>query len=336
MVEGAHLVGSVPLASAEAVFRSASRVLGDRLLTLPDGETGPRKDWIAWQYAVLAATPGLEPVPAGDRGYLRPQLVRLRSGAGGVRFGPLGYAGAALESFALFDRLQADGTVPAGVRFQVSLPTPLAPVTVFVHPRDREAVEPAYEAQLLDELGRIVAAIPCHRLAIQWDVAVEIGLLERVWPAHFPDVEGGVVDRLARLAAAVPAGVALGFHLCYGDFGHRHFANPADAGTLVRVASALSRLPRPASWLHVPVPLAWAEATAYAPLSRLSLPAATRLFLGLVHVADGLEGARRRIDLARRAVPRFGIATECGWGRRSPETVTNLLELHAALSDRVR
>lgn len=331
MPVGVHLVGSVPLASAEEVFRSASAALGPHLLTLPDGETGVRKDWIAWQYGVLAATPGLEAVPPGDRAYLRPQLVRRTPGAPPPAFGALGYADAALASFRLFDRLQREGVVPRHVRFQVSLPTPLAPVTVFVAQADRDAVEPAYEAALLAELARILAGIPHDRLAVQWDVAAEFGLLEGVWPAHFEDVEHGVLLRLARCAHAVPADVALGFHLCYGDFGHRHFVEPPDASRLVRVANALASMGRELAWVHLPVPRRWLSPEAFAPLGRLALPPETRRYLGVVHLGDGLDGARRRIARAREVVPRFGIATECGWGRRPPEAVPTLLALHAEL-----
>ena len=58
IANGAHLVGSVPLPDADAVFRAVAASLGGHLARLPDGETGVRKDWIAWQYAVLVATPG--------------------------------------------------------------------------------------------------------------------------------------------------------------------------------------------------------------------------------------------------------------------------------------
>ena len=323
MITGAHLVGSVPLEDAEAVFRTVGGMLGPYLARIPDGETGARKDWIAWQYAVLAATPGLEPVAAGDRGYLRRQLVRCTAPP---RFGALGYAAAARESFAVFDRLQREGVVPPYVRFQVSLPTPLAPLTVFVAEADRVLVEPAYEARMVAELGEIAGSIPHDRLAIQWDVAVEVGLLEGAWPAHFADIEQGIQSRLARLAAAVPADVPVGFHLCYGDFGHRHFTNPRDAGTLVRLANTL---PRPLAWLHLPVPITWTDKEAYAPLGALVLD--TEVFLGLVHLADGVAGARDRIALASSRIPRFGIATECGWGRRPRDSVLPLLELHAAV-----
>ena len=324
---GAHLVGSVPLPDAEAVFRAVS-ALGADLRRLPDGETGVRKDWIAWQYAVLVATPGLEPIPVGDRHYLRRQMVHLIGERVAPRFGPLGYADAALASFAIFDRLQRTGVIAEGARFQVSLPTPLAPLTVFVDLDDRAVVEPSYEAQIHAELRRIVDGIPHDRLAIQWDVAVEVGLVEGAWPAHFADAPRGTLDRLARLAAAVPHDVELGVHLCYGDFGHRHFTNPTDASTLVRLANALAALPRRLAWIHMPVPLGWTTAAAYAPLADLKLAAPTDLFLGVVHLGDGLDGARRRIALASEGVPRFGIATECGWGRRPADSVQPLLALH--------
>ena len=42
-----HLVGSVPLANAREVFVTVSAALGERLLRIPDGETGERTDWIA-------------------------------------------------------------------------------------------------------------------------------------------------------------------------------------------------------------------------------------------------------------------------------------------------
>jgi hypothetical protein len=331
IVEGAHLVGSVPLENADTVFRTVVASLGRHLHTLPDGETGPRKDWIAWQYGVLARSSGLVPVPIGDRGYLRRQLVALHGSRAAPAIGPLGYADAAVESFAIFDRLQREGVIPPHVRFQVSLPTPLAPITVFVSPGDRAIVEPAYEARMRAELGRIVDVIPHQRLAIQWDIAVEIGLLEGTWPAHFEDVPAGVRERLARLAAIVPRDVALGFHLCYGDFGHHHFMQPVDASTLVYVANMLGDFPRHLQWVHMPIPLGWTERAAVQPFEELELPPSTQLYLGVVHVADGIEGTQRRIRLVGEVVPRFGIATECGWGRRSPETIRALLDMHDVL-----
>ena len=58
----------------------------------------------------------------------------------------------------------------------------------------------------------------------------------------------------------------------------------------------------------------------------------TDLYLGLIHPADGADGARRRIDAAREHVDGFGVATECGWGRGGAAAVDGLLELHRELS----
>lgn len=64
--------------------------------------------------------------------------------------------------------------VRSEARFQVSLPTPLATVAMFVTDDAQAEVEPLYEAQLLDEVRRILDGISHERLALQWDVAIEM------------------------------------------------------------------------------------------------------------------------------------------------------------------
>lgn len=329
------LVGSVPLEDAEAVFRAVSETVGGRVRRIPDGETGPRTNWIGWQAAVFMQTPALEQMPMTQDYAGLPQF-RARPGVtpDDVTFGPLGYAAAAQESYAVFARLQAEGTIPAGVRFQVSLPTPLAPLVPFFSfaVESQAIIEPAYERQMLAELAEICAAIPHDRLAIQWDVAIEMAVWEGVWHAWFEgdDSESNIIARLARYGAAVPEGVELGYHLCYGDAGHQHFVQPKDTANLVRVANGIAAaVTRPIQWLHLPVPRDRDDAAFFAPLAGLRLHLETELYLGLVHTTDGVAGTQRRIAAAAAVVPTFGIATECGLGRRSPETVMPLLRLHA-------
>ena len=132
--QGVHLVGSVPLASAEVVFRTVAAELGDRLRRVPDGETGPRADWIVWQLPVFTSHPQLEVVPPGPDSWRPLPRVRLAEGARpeSVMFEALGYADATIASYRVFARLKRDGIVPVACRFQVCLPTPIAPVTAFV------------------------------------------------------------------------------------------------------------------------------------------------------------------------------------------------------------
>ena len=42
-------------------------------------------------------------------------------------------------------------------------------------------------------------------------------------------------------------------------------------------------------------------------------------------------GGRKRIEAASSAVANFGVATECGFGRRKTETIPELLTLHREL-----
>jgi SAM-dependent methyltransferase len=332
---GVHLVGSVPLANAEAVFRAVAAEIGDRVRRIPDGETGARSDWIVWQLPVFTSQAALEIVPPAP-GSWRP-LPRVRLADSGrvedVRFEALGYADAAIASYRTFARLKRDGVVPVASRFQCSLPTPLAPVFAFVVPEHQPVLEPLYEARLLAELDAVLREIPHDQLAVQWDTNFEFAMLERVFPVWFADVKGGILERLLRLSRHVPPDVELGYHFCYGDVQHRHFKEPEDAGKLVEVANALSAsLGRPLSWIHMPAPRGRTDEAYYAPLGELRLRPETELYLGLVHHTDGVEGTAQRIDVARRFVAGFGIATECGWGRRPPSTVGELLRVHRALS----
>ena len=50
-------------------------------------------------------------------------------------------------------------------------------------------------------------------------------------------------------------------------------------------------------------------------------------YLGLIHHADE-AGDRRRSATARTVTPRFGVATECGWGLADPARVGGLQESH--------
>ncbi len=335
MIQGVHLVGSVPLASAEVVFRTVAGEIGDRLRRIPDGETGPRSDWIVWQLPVFTSQPQLEVVPPGPDSWRPLPRVRVAEGAraDSVIFEALGYADAAIASYRVFARLKRDGHIPVACRFQVSLPTPIAPVTAFVVPDYQGVLERAYEERLLRELRLILQEVPHDQLAVQWDTNFEFAMLEGLFPVWFEDVKGGILERLLRLSRQVPPDVELGYHLCYGDVRHRHFKEPADTRKLVDVANVLAgSLGRPLNWIHLPVPRNRVDEAYYAPLGELRLRAETELYLGLVHHTDGVEGTRRRIDVAGRFASGFGIATECGWGRRAPATIPELLRIHRELS----
>ena len=350
-VAGAHLVGSINQPTAEATFRVVAAELGGELSRIPDGEVGERFHWILFQGAAFDAVDGLGRVPIDPiivAGFdLRPLVLDGSVEASDLVFGSLGYADAAAASYADFSRLRDAGVIAAGTRFQVCLPSPLAPITTYVAPADRAAVYPAYAAALAAEVDRIAAAIPADDLAVQIDMATEFAYLEGVslggGPLEAFFAEGGadapglveaIAGLAAELAARVPAGAQLGFHLCYGDVAEKHFVEPTDAGKLVAVANALAaQLDRPIDWVHLPVPIERTDAAYFAPLAEWALPAGTTPFLGLVHHEDGVDGALARIAPAREAfaaagVGSFGVGTECGFGRGPADRTASLLALH--------
>ena len=173
---------------------------------MTDGETGDRNYWILFQIQKFLADAGVRVGQrrAGVRD--RPEDAPAMPSSGSPRapradtidWPNLGYADAYAESFEIFDRLQQDGTIPAGVRFQLQYPTPLASVGGTIVPEDMPAVAASYEAGAVRRPRRALAALPHDRIAVQWDVAVEFGLLE-----------GAYGPRAARSMAIAPALVAL-------------------------------------------------------------------------------------------------------------------------------
>lgn len=341
--QGALLVGSVNFDDAETTMRTAAELLGPRLRRVPDGEVGKRFHWIMFQPDVLGEADGIERIgdePIPFRAGIDARPLRIADGvdAASIQLPPLGYADAAIESYAIFSRLRDEGVVPAATRFQVSLPTTVAVVSSFFFGDDRAAIDPVYTAALLREVDSILAAIPHGDLAIQWDVASEMGIIEAA-PAfgRVMDVwwEGdpfpGLVSRLAALIDAVPADVEVGVHLCYGDVAEKHFFEPTDAANLVRYANAvIAASARPLTWLHLPVPIERDDEAYFAPLADLAYVG--ELYLGLVHREDGAEGAERRIAVAQRFAPQFGVATECGIGRAPEGTTDGILRTHAEVA----
>ena len=334
----AVLCGSLNLATRDDVFRTVSSIAGASVKRIPDGETGERQAWTDSQIPRFAANPELE--RADDSAVTGLPSFRLRPGADAdaLHF-EFDYVAAALDSYRAFAELKQEGVIPNTTRFQVSLPTPVA-MGMYVDPADIEAILPALERSLVDQVRDITGGIPHDQLAIQFDLAAEMAVVEGVMPIGPVTDLSTVADAAARLAEAVPGDVEVGFHLCYGDEPDaggegQHFMQPADTSKLVALANALSRsLGRPIGWIQMPVPIERDDEAYFAPLADLDLPAETELYLGLVHKEDGVEGAQRRVAAAAQYVDDFGVATECGMGREPREAVPELLRIQAEVKTR--
>ncbi len=344
MARNVYLVGSVPLADARAVFETVSAALGTRLKRLPDGETGERGDWISWLEPVFADNPAFEKsgeffrVHATGTGRERYTLKRGLAPRD-VRFDNLFYADIARRSYAVFRELKDAGKIPAETKFQVDLVPAHSVLWLFLVDALHAPIDPIYNAALKREIEKIAAAIPHDDLAIQFDVASAVfARLERNEASSYGRSKAEMQETfstiLVDLGNSVPADIDLLYHLCYGDSNHKHVVEPTDMGDMVDFANRLSRrMARPIQLIHMPVPRNRTDDAYFAPLRKLALRPETELCLGLVHHTDGVDGTKRRLAAARRQVADFAIATECGFGRRDPATIPELLRIHAVVAD---
>jgi len=338
-----HFVGSVPLPDAEAVFRQLAETAGPYLQRLPDGETGIRKTWIRFLQQVLADNPVIEvasDVPPFKftqwDGKLLREIPRLRIKPG-MTPDPAtfetGYAEMAIASWQLFERLQREGVIPAGIKFQISLPTPIAPTYNNMVPSDRPRLLPALTRHLLGEVAKIAAAMPNDRIAVQWDVCQEVLAWEGYYEPGPVDFRTETIDVLTHIGEAVPAAIELGYHLCYGSPADEHCVQPKDMAIMVEIANATSAdVARPIQFFHMPVPKGRTDDAYFAPLDNLHVHPETRLYLGLVH-HDDAAGDAARIAAARRHARVDGVATECGMARGDPARLPALLAAHVRAAE---
>jgi hypothetical protein len=333
-----HFVGSIPLPDAETVFRRLAQATGPYLQRLPDGETGIRKTWIRFLQQVLADNPAIE--VATDvlpfkftqwDGKLLREIPRLRVKPGAT-LDPAtfetGYAEMAIASWKLFERLKREGVIPTAVKFQISLPTPIAPTYNNMVPSDRPATLLALTRHLIGEVTKIAAEMPKDRIALQWDVCQEVLAWEGYYEPGPVDFQTETIEVLTRIGEAVPTAIELGYHLCYGSPADEHCVQPKDMGIMVEIANATSAgVGRQIQFFHMPVPKGRTDDAYFAPLDNLRLHPETKLFLGLVHYDDA-TGDAARIAAARRHARVDGVATECGMARGNPARLPSLLAAH--------
>ena len=346
------LVGSLPFDDVEQVFRETAAGLRRHAGCLPDGEVDVRKNWVGMlPPVVLDPHPDLEAVTLPPTGELeqpeedeRPPdeqegywTFRIKPGHD-FRFHDLHYGRFARESYEIFKRLRDEGAIESGVRFQLCLPAPNSAINAFFEDASEwPRVQRAYMDRLSEEIGETLAVIPADDLAIQFDHAWEVVDLAmgernffRFWPKLTVDEKFAQhISWIGELSETVPNDAWLGYHWCYGTWGGWPMTAMADLDLCVRLSNeAVRRSTRRVDYVHMPVVLDPNDAF-FAPLANLDI-GDTKVFLGLIHETDGVAGFRKRLELARRYLPEFGVAGVCGYGRLDPAELPEVLRVHSA------
>ena len=324
------LVGSVPAESTDDALRGCAGHFSDLAFAFPDGETGPRSVWVYYEHmGLLAPHPDVEESflgqpPAGHPRHLYEMpVLGLRDGVEEIRLDRWPRIDDAIASYRRFVALREEGTIPAGIRFQIGLPFPLSAMNGFQvdFAHDYPIVERAYEDLVARELERLFAEVPAKDLAIQWDVCYEVldneGVLWWTDEAAWERFAGPV----RRLAPLVPPDALMGYYLCYGTYPEWPMFEARDMGLLVRMANdAVANSGRPVDWLHMAGPrsLRSEEDRFFAPLQDLEAGSA-RVYLGIVLPIDGIAGLQRRHATASKYLEDFGVAMYCGFARQPGE-----------------
>lgn len=308
--------------------------LGGRLRSLPDGETGERRNWIIHIVEGLRDHPDIEVAKEGDwSDYDRTPRFRMARGkrlsADALR---LGYADAFRANYGTFKALREKHGLP-DLAYQVGIPGDLdlalfsfGPVGILTKRR------PFTEAAL-----REITAI---QREAGTDVVFQIEVpAELVFVAQMPGILRPLVARymaggIRRLARLSPSGTRFGIHLCLGDMNHHALVRMADVGPVVQLGNAIARgWPAGRSLEYIHAPFAAADIAPvldqswYQPLSKLALPAGTRFVAGCIHEDLSIQDQRTVIETIERLLgKRVDLATACGLGRRDRAAAESTLD----------
>jgi hypothetical protein len=335
----AHLVGSLPGHGPGPAMATALEVLGPHLRSLPDGETGERRNWVISIIEGLRAHPDLELHKAGDwSDYDKTPQLRIRRGrrlyGASLDFG---HVAAVRDSFPAFEQARTAAGRPDLV-FQEGVPGDfdlamftLGPLGALRHRR------PFTEATL-GEI-RDVKAITGPDTIFQIEIPVELVLLAKAPPPARPALARLLARSVIALADGAPEGTRFALHLCLGDMNNRAFGTMTDCGPLVLLANILV-----AGWpagrrleiVHAPFAAADQPASTdpafYAPLRSLRIPSGVRFAAGFAHEAQSLDDQRRIRSIIDEQLQRqVVIASACGLGRRQEQAGRAVLERTAEL-----
>ena len=335
----AHLVGSLPGSTSADAMSGALSILGPYLQTLPDGETGERRNWVISIIDGLRDHPDLELRKAGDwSDYDKTPVLKIRKGhelyGANLDFG---HVAAARSSFPDFERAR-DAAARPDLAFQQGVPGDFDLAMFTLGPSGALRHRRPFTEATLAEI-RAVRAVSGDDTLFQIEVPVELVLLAKAPARARPALAKVLAKPVLGLAAAAPAGTRFGVHLCLGDMNNRAFGTMTDVSPLVLLANQIVHnwpTGRHLDIVHAPFAAADQPAATdpsyYAPLRELDLPDSVRFAAGFAHESQQLpeQLAIRAIidDLVGREVT---ISAACGTGRRSDAAGRAVLERTAEL-----
>jgi hypothetical protein len=234
---------------------TALDIVGPYLQSLPDGETGERRNWIISIVDGLNRHPDLELVKPGDwSDYDKTPQLRVRKGR--RLFGAaldFGHLAAVHDSFPQFEEARKQAHLTDLV-FQQGVPGDFDLAMFTLGPAGALRNRRAFTEATLTEI-RAVTAVTGPDTLFQIEVPAEVVLLARAPAVARPALAKILARGVTRLAAGTAEGTRFAVHLCLGDMNNRAFGTITDASPLVLLANAVVAgwpVGRPLEVLHAP------------------------------------------------------------------------------------
>lgn len=222
-------------------MRLAMTNLGPHLRSLPDGETGERRNWIISIIENLRGHPDLELAKEGDwSDYDKTPQFKVKRGhallGASLDFGHVEAVEASLPAYerirAESGRSDLDYLIGVPGDFDMAMFT-LGPIRAIRHRR-------AFTEATVNAITRIHGMLG-ERAVFQLEVPIELILLTKL-PAPARPIAAKLFGKwVAGLAAAAPTGARFGVHLCLGDMNHKAFGKMNDVAPLVTLTNSIIR-----------------------------------------------------------------------------------------------
>ena len=336
------LVGSIPAPDTHEAVGLALTELGPTLMCIPDGETGPRSQWVASIIAGLRNHPAVVLQHDGQwSDYNDRPRYRVRRGA---ILDPdllrLGYDTALQESRPVLDGLVTEHGLDSAI-YQVGLASGFDLALLAFGPVGALRYRKAFNTAACREMRSIRRTLG-DDVVFQIELPAELVAVSRAPAALRPAVARWMAGASVEPAKLAPNGTKFGVHLCFGDLNHKALMKVGrDCAPIVQLANAIAaRWPRHTSLAYVHIPLAAGDnapslaESYYAPLANLSLPADTRLVAGFVHEALSVDQLRIVLSMVESAYGRdVDVAAPCGLGRRDAAMARDLMRASRQLAD---
>jgi len=341
----ALLLGTLPFENEEVAMKKSLSMLGEHLISLPDGEIGEkterypkgkRNGWVCinanecaedtenWEI-ISEAEMNDEGFPAG---YDKIYTLRTKHSPEELpKYLNLHYHEYFNKSYPLFRKLREEYGY-SDLKFQMGIPTGLTLSVFIMEPNLAVPYYKAFQERLLYEVNEVLKN-HADDMIVQLELPIELGLV-------YQDVSqmDFALEVVMGLVKNFQASTEVGIHLCCGDLNNESWTHPDTLNPLVEFANQIiQHWPENQTLRYLHVPLAEGnvpptlEKDFYQPLANINLPENVELFAGFVHEArnmDELKIIHSHIESIRNHP--VGVACACGLGRRSPGTAEKLME----------